>query len=333
MAGIWETIPFVYPNVAGGNTTIPFLIPSTTPTVIANALVSTFPSPIILASGVTVQPGGPATTLSGYSWSLNATAPIISWQKAAATLSVSVSSSSQVSASSMVVSTDASASETSIHPSSTGPTIPTPRNSTTNAQSSGASPSTVAGAAIGCLIAGAVIAGLVFWFCWGRPKGSRSRNYDASSSALVHDGKGFTANAIPLESRNLAVLSTPDVFPMPLEDKAISGEISKICNSIKNHVQSYYHAIEISPGLLDLDDVKALGSDLLIPAATLGSLLDDKASREIALRFCIAWVVFSKMRPDASPSTSLLPTELAECLRKMVDPGRGSGGRSIMFLS
>jgi hypothetical protein len=221
----------------------------------------------------------------------------------------------------------------------TSPTVaPSPTVTQTCTAKSGKQISTVssgaaAGAAIVCLIAGAAIAALALWFFWGRRKESRARNCDASSTALVHHEKGFTTNTIPLESRNPATLSITDAFPMPLEDKAITGEILKISNSIKNHVQSYYHASEISPGLLDIDDVKALGSDLPIPVATLSSLLDKKASREIALRFCVAWVVCSNMRPEASSSTGLLPTEVAECLRKMVESSRGSRGKSSMLFS
>jgi hypothetical protein len=204
---------------------------------------------------------------------------------------------------------------------------PTQASGTAGSNKGGLSGGAAAGVAIGCLIAGALIAGLIFWFCWGKRKPSRARDYEASRTALMPHEKGFATNAVPLGSGSPAAAPVAGALPLPLEDKAVTGEISKISNSIKNHVQSYYQMGRVSPGLIDLDDIHALGNSQPISAGTLSTLLDSAATREIALRFCIAWIVCSRMQPGADPKTSLLPVELAGCMGKMTNERRGSPGK------
>jgi hypothetical protein len=116
-------------------------------------------------------------------------------------------------------------------------------------------------------------------------------------------------------------------LPQPLEDKAISGEVSKISNAIKNHVQSFYHNGRVSPGLLDLDDLQGLGNNLPMSTGTLSTLLGNSDTREIALRFCIAWVAVSRMQLQAHPSTTFLPPEVAACSLSMATGDREPRGK------
>jgi hypothetical protein len=220
----------------------------------------------------------------------------------------------------------------------TAPASPLPTSSlatpTTQAQKSGnskggISSGAVAGAAVGCLLAGALIAGLIFWFFWRKRKASHLRDYEASNTTLMPREKGFATNATSLGSGSSAASPIAGPLPLPLEDKAITGEISKISNSIKNHVQSYYQSGRVSRGLIDLDDIHAIGSHQPISAATLSTLLDNPATREIALRFCIAWVVCSRMQPASDPMMSLLPVEVAGCFRMMANERSGSSGKHI----
>jgi hypothetical protein len=203
----------------------------------------------------------------------------------------------------------------------------TPTSKSSSDGKSGVPRGAVAGAAIGCLIAGALIAGLIFWFCWGKRKASRVRDYEASSTALMPREKGFASSAVPLGSEISGASPVAGALPLPLEDKAITSDISKISNSIKNHVQSYYQTGRVSPGLIDLDDIRALGSSQSISAGTLSTLLDNPKTREIALRFCIAWVVCSRVLPSSDSGTSLLPVEVAGCFQKMTNKNRGSPGK------
>lgn len=187
----------------------------------------------------------------------------------------------------------------------------------------------VAGIAIGCLVAGALIAGLLVWFCTGRSRKKRtSPDHEASAIALMNRDKGSTAKALSLESSSPMSLAIESGLPQPLEDKAISDEISKISNLIKNHVQSYYHSGRVSPGLLDLDDIQAFGGDLPISTGTLSTLLSNSETRDIALRFCLAWVIISRMQLKSGPAKTLLPPEVADCFQSMAFVDRMSPGKS-----
>jgi hypothetical protein len=201
--------------------------------------------------------------------------------------------------------------------------------STSGDSKGGVSSGAIAGAAVGCLIAGALIAGLIFWFFWCKRKASHVRDYEASNTTLMPREKGFATNAISLGSGSSAASPMAGPLPLPLEDKAITGEISKISSSIKNHVQSYYQSGRVSSGLIDLDDIHAIGSHQPISAGTLSTLLDNPATREIALRFCIAWVVCSRIQPASDPMMSLLPVEVAGYFRMMANERGGSSGKHI----
>jgi hypothetical protein len=206
-------------------------------------------------------------------------------------------------------------------------TIPTSQVPNGGNSKGGGSSGAIAGAAVGCLIAGALIAGLIFWFLGRKRKASHMRDYESSNTALMPHEKGFGANTIPLGSGSSAASPIASPLPLPLEDKAITGEVSKISNSIKNHVQSYYQISRVSPRLIDLDDIHAIGSHQPISASILSTLLDNPATREIALRFCVAWVVCSRMQPASDSRMSLLPVEVAGCFRMMANERSGSSGK------
>jgi hypothetical protein len=174
---------------------------------------------------------------------------------------------------------------------------------------------------------GALIATLLVWFLLGRRrKSERARHHESSAVALINREKGATAQVTSVASASPVVQAMENSLPQPLEDSAISGEISKISNAIKNHVQSFYHSGPVSPGLLDLDDLRGLGENLPMSTGTLSTLLGNSDTREIALRFCIAWVAVFRMQPHALPSATFLPPEIAECFLSMTFEDRGPRG-------
>lgn len=181
-----------------------------------------------------------------------------------------------------------------------------------------------AGIAIGCLIAGILIAGVVFWLYWGKRKSSRFQESEAGVFSMAPYNKKPTANVLSLESGSLLASTRDSGLPQPLEDKAISGDISKISSAIKNHVQSYYLTDRVSPTLMDHDDIRALGPKMPISTGTLSTLLENSATREVALRFCIAWVIVSKMQPHDNQTDNFLPPEIDQCLQGFGSMDRGS---------
>ncbi|KAF1998145.1 hypothetical protein P154DRAFT_439825 [Amniculicola lignicola CBS 123094] len=200
--------------------------------------------------------------------------------------------------------------------------------STSGKKSSGLSGGAAAGIAIGCLLVGALVAGLLVWFCLGKQKKrQRPRDQEASAAALMVSEKGTRS----LDGGSPITLAIENGLPQPLEDKAISGEVSKISNSIKNHVQSFYHSGRVSPGLLDLDDIQALGANLPVSVGTLSTLLGNATTREIALRFSIAWVLVTRMQLHGQIGVTFLPPEVAQCAESISKVNRGSRVHSLFF--
>lgn len=192
----------------------------------------------------------------------------------------------------------------------------------------GIKPGAAAGIGIGCLLAGALIAGLLVWFCMKRKRPSSGmRDSEASTVALMHREKGPVAKAVTVSSGSPIASALENGLPQPLEDKLISGEISKISNLIKNHVQSYYHSRAVSPGMIDYDDLQALGENLPVSVGTLSTLLNNSATREIALRFVLAWVLTSRIQLIDSSNITFLPPEVAKCVQSMNQAEHGSRGK------
>ncbi|KAI4664416.1 uncharacterized protein J4E79_003920 [Alternaria viburni] len=210
---------------------------------------------------------------------------------------------------------------TSTSNKTTGPT-PTTASLPATADS-GLGTGAIAGIAVGCLVAGALLAGFILWFCWRKRRQPKNHYPQPDTYALASQEKGFSANTIPLAGKLSSGAALGGGLPQPLEDKAISGDVSKISNAIKNHVQSYYHTSRVNPGLIDYEDLQALGPGLPVSVGTLTTLIGNAATREIALRFIIAWVIVSKLQPSKDPSKSLLPSEVAQCYQAVATGDRG----------
>jgi hypothetical protein len=202
------------------------------------------------------------------------------------------------------------------------PTQPTSTHTPSTAKSSGVSSGAAAGIAIGCLIAGALVASFIAWYFPGRGRRHRRRrDHEATALAMI-DRRGITPTTAA-QTRSLksgggtVALNLEGGLPQPLEDKAIADEITKISSSIKNHVHSYYHTQRVSSGLLDLNDLQRLGGGLPVSIDTLSTLLNNSDTRDIALRFCIAWVAVSRMHVYGNSTTSFLPPEIASCVKSM----------------
>jgi hypothetical protein len=312
----WGVIRPTAVSVVNANLTL-FLEQKPVATVLVPAAID---KPLLLSDGVPLTPDTLPSTVNGIMISYKANPAQIIFQGVPATMVAPVVSSSVLTptTTNQVVS-----GATDLAPTAGEPTAPTasvsvpvqrPERSAKDVTSGAA-----AGLAIGCFFAGLLLAGLIFWFCWRKRKPSRAHDYEASRTALVAPEKGFATQASPLAATPMS-----DLMPLPLEDKAVSGEISKIASSIKNHIQSYYHADRVNAAFLDLNDIQAMGSNLPVSVETLSTSLSNAATREIALRFCVAWVVCSRILPGAGSKSTLLPLEIADCSKKIANTQKGS---------
>ena len=66
-----------------------------------------------------------------------------------------------------------------------------------------------------------------------------------------------------------------------------------------------------------------------ISTGTLSTLLDNTATREVALRFCIAWAIVFRLQNYGSPSESLLPHEVCVPMSEITIAKRGSKSRHL----
>lgn len=225
------------------------------------------------------------------------------------------------------------------------PTLSAVTNSTQNptptaarvwpkAASQGISQGTAAGIAVGCLLAGAFIAAFLIWI-WKRRSKPRHPRPDHEKSVLPFLQKDDSS------SKNDQFMGTGAPFsqlienslPQPLEDKAISGDVSKLSTLVKNHVQSYYHTGRVSPGILDITDLQALGGDMPISSGMLSTLLANSSTREMALRFVIAWVVVARIQSSSDPRNTFLPPEVSQLLYSLSSDNRGKHSLIVHFMT
>lgn len=54
-----------------------------------------------------------------------------------------------------------------------------------------------------------------------------------------------------------------------------------------------------------------------MPPASLEALIASPNTRQIALRFCIAWIIISRMGLESDFETTFLPPEVASCIQSM----------------
>ena len=224
-------------------------------------------------------------------------------------------------------STDTSSASTATAPAANQSSSSTkPKPSETHHSSNGLSKGAAAGIGIGCAIAGALIAACLVFLLMRRKRRSRtSRSYPLQEKPAM--GNGAAKAAAPAKGA-FAIAETS--LPQPLEDAAIGGEMSRLQTLIKNYAQSYYHT---TPVTTKSPDLSALGPHLSIPAATLAAMLVNPRTRVAAIRYCIAWTIFSRVGLDGDVNTSLLPPEVVGCTRPMSADGATKGKSLFEALS
>ncbi|KAH7321602.1 hypothetical protein BKA65DRAFT_555954 [Rhexocercosporidium sp. MPI-PUGE-AT-0058] len=190
-------------------------------------------------------------------------------------------------------------------------------NGTVDAQNQGVmnkkgiSSGAAAGIGIGGAIAGAVVAGLILLFLFARYKKRRQQqqpNAFATHLPNYNSDLGRQEKGISTPTKSGLIVAE---MPQPVEDDAIIGALSRLRDSIKNHVQSFYHTSTISTQSLNQAVLSGVANDTGIQVSELHNLLATPASRIPALRLCVAWIILSRCDGRGPPGTSLLPEEAA----------------------
>ncbi|KAJ4375513.1 hypothetical protein N0V86_007045 [Didymella sp. IMI 355093] len=167
----------------------------------------------------------------------------------------------------------------------------------------------VAGVAIGMLLAGALIAGAVFLFLLRRQK----RRQAMSAAAYSQQHASYTERNIRPEKGATVVAasvgSIDDLLPQPAEDDAITGDLSKIRDNIRNHVRTYYHSEPISTTNINEAGIRDIAASTGTSAAVIAKALADPLTRDNALRSIVGSVILTRCTGERSPS--LLPNDVA----------------------
>jgi hypothetical protein len=121
-------------------------------------------------------------------------------------------------------------------------------------------------------------------------------------------------------------------LPQPAEDDAIKGELSRLRDKIKHHVQSFYHNAPVHAQYLDQNKVRDAATAVGISAANLQELILEPSSRTAALRLYIAWVVLSRSDGHGKSSPSLLPNEVA-AFTALIAGSHNSNQREVTLAS
>lgn len=200
-------------------------------------------------------------------------------------------------------------------------------NSTGSTGKKGLEGGAVAGVAIGMLLAGALIAGVIFFFLLRRQK----RRQAMSAAGYSRQDASYTErNAGPEKGATVvaaSVGSIEDLLPQPAEDDAITGDLSKIRDNIKNHVRTYYHSGPISAADINEADIHDIAALTGSSAATIIKALSNSVTRDNALRSIVGSVILTRCTVERSPS--LLPNEVA-ALSASIPASNGNNCKSIL---
>jgi len=213
---------------------------------------------------------------------------------------------------------DSSSNSTSstLGPASTTQEAPNSTASTHPSSSHGVSPGATAGIAIGCAAVGALIAAALVFLIFRKRRDKRAGVLEYSptdkSPSSYKQAEAISTSPDPISNSSSSAFALAERdLPLPLEDAAVGGEMSRLQTLIKNYAQSYYHTSPITSHSADLGE---LGSNLPIPASRLAGMLTDPRTRIAAIRFCLMWIITSRVTLDSEPSESLLPWEVTNLL-------------------
>ena len=188
----------------------------------------------------------------------------------------------------------------------------------------------IAGVAIACAVLGAMITAAFFGYCIrqrnrdGTKRSAKASSTSEQTNAFGSDRKSPIRPAIApsdpeaMPSRD-DVLAT--VLPLPMQDRGIIEEFSRLGSSIKNHAQSFYgginaHAsttIKIPP----TSHIAMLFENHLYSDKDIVALLREPRSRVMAVRIVLISAILRGIDSSCTAEWMLLPPEIASCMTKI----------------
>ena len=191
----------------------------------------------------------------------------------------------------------------------------TPGGPTTSATGSATklSNGAVAGIGIVCAVAGALLAGLIVFFLFRRKRQQSSY----PEQHLPFNGAGHMGQekygmvTTTREVKGATATNIDRLLPLPAEDDAIIGGLSKIRDGIKNHVQNYYYSGPINHEMVDESRLVDLSQATGIPTSALLKFLFNPATRVPTIRLFLGHLILSRCQGRTDGQPSFLPNEVS----------------------
>jgi hypothetical protein len=188
----------------------------------------------------------------------------------------------------------------------------------------------IAGVAIACVVLGAIITAAFFGYC------IHQRTRDGTKHSAKASSKPEQTNAFGSDRKSSMRPATappdPEVVPsrvdllatvlaLPMQDRSIMEEFSRLGSSIKNHAQSFYGGInahastttKISPA----PHIAMLFENQLYSYNDIVALLREPRSRVMAVRIVLISAILKGIDSSCPAEWMLLPPEIASCMTKI----------------
>jgi hypothetical protein len=156
---------------------------------------------------------------------------------------------------------------------------------------------------------GAFIAGLIAFLLFRRKQQPVYHQQHAP-----YDGAGYTGQEKPgVIVTNAAVGggAVDRLLPQPAEDGAVIGGLSSIRDSIKNHVQNYYHNAPVSPEMIDEASLVEMAHATAMTTGSIRNLLLNPMTRVSMIRLYLSHLVLSRCLGWHDAAQSFLPDEVS----------------------
>lgn len=188
----------------------------------------------------------------------------------------------------------------------------------------------IAGVAIACAVLGAIITAAFFAYC------IRQRNRDGTKRSVRGSSKPEQTNAFGSDRKSslrpatapsdpevvpsrIDVLAT--VLPLPMQDRSIIEEFSRLGSSIKNHAQSFYGGINAHASTTTkkspASHIAMLFENHLYSDKDIVALLREPHFRVMAVRIVLISAILKGIDSSCPAEWMLLPPEIASCITKI----------------
>jgi hypothetical protein len=168
------------------------------------------------------------------------------------------------------------------------------------------------GIGLGCALAGALLAGFIAFILFHRKR--QQRPYP-QPQLLFNEAGHMEQEKYVVVTEGEVKGATPTNFerllPQPAEDDAIIGGLSKIRDSIRTHVQSYYHTDPVSDEVVDELRLADLSQATGFPASALLRFLFNPSTRLSVIRLFLGHLILSRLQGRIDGQASFLPSEVS----------------------